>query len=611
MKLADYVINFLADQGVKEVFLVYGAANGDLVDAFTRNDSINYVCVMHEQAGGFAAEGYAKIKGDLGVALATSGPGGQNFVTPIGNCFYDSVPCLFITGQINSRFLRPDESIRQIGFQETDIVGICKPISKYAKLILNPNDIKYELEKAVYLAKEGRPGPVLLDIPLDVQKADIDPDKLIGYDDSFEKIYNISKIESQIDQLLIDLKTAKRPCFLIGGGVRLANAIQDLLEIGKLLKIPMFPTWNALDIVCSDYEYYGGRVGTYGGAGRNFGIQNCDLLIGIGTRLSGRITGGNVSSFARESKKYVVDVDAPALQKKLQQLPFDQCILSDAKLFLELLAKKLSNFEVPNFSEWTGKVLDWKKKYDTVTDEMFDPSETIHPYAFTRILSEEMTSFDILAGDCGGNIVVINHAFETKIGQNYFTNNGNSPMGFSFAGAIGANLADMNRNTVCIIGDGGFNMNIQELQTVVNYKIPLKTIILDNRIYGITKAFQETNFQGRSEACGPTGYNPPDFVKVVNAYGIKTIYLENSLDGYESVRDTIKSFLSAEEAVVMVVNCKEYHTYEPKIVGWATPIEDMYPYLPREEFYSNMSIEPLECAKNPQMPSIFMKDTHE
>jgi acetolactate synthase-1/2/3 large subunit len=611
MKLADYVINFLAEQGVKEVFLVYGAANGDLVDAFTRNDDINYLCVMHEQAGGFAAEGYAKIKGDLGVALATSGPGGQNFVTPIGNCFYDSIPCLFITGQINSRFLRPDESIRQIGFQETDIVGICKPITKYAKMILNPNDIRYELEKAVFLAKEGRPGPVLLDIPLDVQKADIDPEKLIGYDNSFEKVYNITKIEEQIDQLIIDLKNSKRPCFLIGGGVRLSNAIHELLELGRLLKIPMFPTWNALDIVCSDYEYYGGRVGTYGGSGRNFGIQNCDLLIGIGTRLSGRITGGNVSSFARGAKKYVVDVDLPALQKKLQQLPFDQCILSDAKLFIELFIKKLSGFESPDFTEWTSKVLDWKKKYDTVTDEMYQPSEIIHPYAFTRILSEEMSNNDILAGDCGGNIVVINHAFETKLGQNYFTNNGNSPMGFSFAGAIGANVADMNRNTVCIIGDGGFNMNIQELQTLVNYNIPLKTIILDNRIYGITKAFQETNFQGRSEACGPTGYNPPDFVKVVNAYGIKTIYLENSLDGYEEIRKEIKSFLSSKEAVVMVVNCKEYHTYEPKIVGWATPIEDMYPYLPREEFYSNMSIEPLECAKNPQMPSIFLKDTHE
>lgn len=607
MKVADYVINYLASISVSDVFLVYGAANGDLVDAFTRNDNINYVCVMHEQAGGFAAEGYAKIKGDIGVALATSGPGGQNFVTPIANCFYDSVPCLFITGQVNSRFMRPDSSLRQIGFQETDIVKICEPVVKYAKLVLDPNEIKYELEKAISIAKSGRPGPVLLDIPLNIQKAQIDPDKLIGYDENICLSYNETFISSQIDKLIVDLKNSERPCFLIGGGVRLSKAINELLELGRILKIPMYPTWNALDIVCSDYEYYAGRVGTYGGSGRNFGIQNSDLLIGIGTRLSGRITGGNVSSFARGAKKYVVDVDAAGLQKKLQQLPFDECIYSDAKLFIRLLTDKLKEQLLPDFSQWTNKALGWKTQYDTVTEDMFNNSDIVHPYAFTRILSEEMTKDDILVGDCGGNIVVINHSFETKTGQNYFTNNGNSPMGFSFAGAIGAKVADRNRNTVCIIGDGGFNMNLQELQTLLNYNLAIKTIILDNRIYGITKAFQETNFEGRSEACGPTGYNPPNFLRIAEAYGIKTVFVENAKNGYDEVRTQIKYFLSLDEPVVIVVNCEEYHTYEPKIIGWETPIEDMYPYLPREEFYDNMIIEPLECAKNPFMPSIFTK----
>jgi acetolactate synthase-1/2/3 large subunit len=194
MKVADYIINYLAKIGVSDVFLVYGAANGDLVDAFTRNEDINYVCVMHEQAGGFAAEGYAKIKGDIGVALATSGPGGQNFVTPIANCFYDSVPCLFITGQVNSRFMRPNTSIRQIGFQETDIVKICEPVVKYAKLVLDPKEIRYELEKAISIAKSGRPGPVLLDLPLNVQKTQINPDELIGYDDTLNLSYNEARI---------------------------------------------------------------------------------------------------------------------------------------------------------------------------------------------------------------------------------------------------------------------------------------------------------------------------------------------------------------------------------------------------------------------------------
>ena len=593
MKVADYIINYLADYGIEDVFLVYGAANGDLVDAFTRNDKIRYIAVMHEQGGGFAAEGHSKISGKIGVAMATSGPGGMNFVTPIGNCYYDSIPCLFITGQINSKFMRPDKSIRQIGFQETDIVSVVKPMTKYSKTITNSLDVKYELEKAIHLATEGRPGPVLLDIPINVQKQDIDETTLLGYDVGLKTTYDIDAINKQIDNYIEDLKNSERPCLMIGGGVRLSGAVDELLELGRYLKIPMFPTWNALDIVSSEYEYYGGRIGTYGGAGRNFGIQNSDLLLAIGSRISGRITGGNIHTFAREAKKYMVDVDKAGLQKKLQQVPFDECIYSDAKLFIKILIERLKSGYLPNFDSWVDKVMDWKVKYDPVTDDMFEPRQFPHPYAFTRILSEEMKSNDIFVADCGGNIVVANHSFETKIGQRYFTNNGNSPMGFSVAGAMGAAItADKSQNVVCVIGDGGFNMNIQELQTIVNYQIPVKIIIMNNHIYGITKAFQETNFEGRSEACGPIGYNPPNFVDIVNAYKIPTMVIDDGSD-YEVIRNQIKEFLSVEGPVVLDLNCHEYHTYDPKIVGWETPIEDMYPYLPDAEFNENMHIKPI------------------
>ena len=341
MKLSDYIFTKLKEEGIKEVFQVYGAATGHLVDAFTRIDGIDYIAPMHEQACGFAAEAYAKVSGNFGVAMATSGPGGQNLITCAGNCFYDSVPCLFITGQIKQEFMRPDKSIRQVGFQESDQVGCFTPVTKYSVMITKPEDIKYELEKSLHIMKSGRPGPVHIDIPIDISKAEIDPDKLLGYDNSLDSGYDMDKISKQINKFIEDLKTSSRPVLMIGGGVRLAKAEKDLLELGHLLKIPMFPTWNALDIVCSDYEYYGGRIGTYGGPGRNFGIQNSDLLLAIGSRISGRITGGNVKSFAREAKKYITDIDAPALQKKLQQLPFDECILSDAKVFIKLLIEKL------------------------------------------------------------------------------------------------------------------------------------------------------------------------------------------------------------------------------------------------------------------------------
>lgn len=605
IKVADYVIRHLADRGIDKIFVVYGAANGDLIDAFTRVKHTAYVAVMHEQAGGFAAEGYAKIAGKPGVAIATSGPGGMNLLTAMGNCFYDSIPCIFITGQINSQFLRPDPSIRQVGFQETDIVGMAAPVTKYAKLVTRPEDIKYELEKALFICQDERPGPVLLDIPIDVQKQQIDETVLFGFDDKCAaSAYDLTRVDAQIDRYLNDLCKFERPVIMVGGGVRLAGAVDELRELGRALKIPCFPTWNALDIVTSDYEYYGGRIGTYGGAGRNFGIQNSDLLLAVGSRISGRITGGNIHSFARGAKKYVVDVDPTLLQRKLQQVPFDENIHCDARSFLRRMLDRLKAREagskLPDFSAWTARVMGWKVKYDPVRKEFYEQKKNVHPYAFMRTLSRMMGKDDILVGDCGGNIVVSNHSFETKYGQRNITNNGNSPMGFSFAGAIGAWFAAPTRRVVCTIGDGGFNMNIQELQTLITYGVGVKTFILNNHIYGITKAFQETNFQGRAEACGPVGYVPPDFVKIAKAYGVKTV----TIGDHAEMEAKIREVFDYDGPVVCDVNMHEHHTYEPRIFGWKTPIEDMYPYLPRDEFRANMIIEPLDDWRNPAYPDV-------
>lgn len=602
IKVADYIINTLAERGIDKIFVVYGAANGDLIDAFTRTAATEYVAVMHEQAGGFAAEGYAKVKGIPGVAIATSGPGGMNLLTSMGNCFYDSIPCVFLTGQINSRFLRPDPSIRQVGFQETDIVAMAAPVTKYAKMIVKAEDVRYEVEKALWLCQSGRPGPVLLDIPLDIQKAKIDVKQLVGFEPPAVAGYDLDVVDRQIHKLLDDLRCADRPVILVGGGVRLADAQDDVRELGRRLKIPCFPTWNALDVITSDYEFYGGRIGTYGGAGRNFGIQNSDLLISIGSRISGRITGGNVQSFARQARKYLVEIDPAMVQPKFQQVPFDVNILCDAKAFVRrlLVALDKNPKAIPHRASWTERVMEWKRKYDPVHPEFFKQKERVHPYAFMRRLSEKMGATDVLVGDCGGNIVVSNHAFETKYGQRNLTNNGNSPMGFSFAGAMGAWFADPTRQVVCTIGDGGFNMNLQELQTFLNYGVKVKTFILNNHIYGITKAYQETNFQGRAEACGPKGYRPPNFIKLAQAYGVKTVTIAN----HAEMNAKIDEVLQYDGPVVCDVDMDEYHTYEPRIFGWKTPIEDMYPYLSREEFRDNMVVEPVEGWMCPEYPDV-------
>lgn len=618
MKVADYIINFLSEKGIDKAFIVYGAANGDLIDAFTRNKKIQYVATMHEQAAGFAAEGYGKIKRLPGLSIVTSGPGATNLVTSVANCFYESIPCIFISGQINSKFLRPDKSIRQIGFQETDIVSIVKPVSKYAVMVKNPNKIKYELEKAYKICTSGRQGPVFLDIPMDVQKAQINEKILKGFNNKLKNKFNISKVRNSIKKYLEALKKSKRPIFLVGGGLQLTNNSKKMIKISKMLKIPCIPTWNGLDTITSDFEYYGGRVGTYGGPGRNFAVQNCDLLFGIGTRVSGRITGGNPSSFAREAKKYIVDIDLPLLKRKLQQVKFDENIYCDLNLFFQIFFEEVKRFKISKskFDNWNKKVKFWLKKYDTYKKEYsnkngysYKGKNYVHPYAFMNSLSNNLNKKDIIVGDCGGISVMIGHSLKTKFGQRYHSNNGHAPMGFSFSAAIGSWFgSDKKNNTISLTGDGGFNMNIQELQTLINYNVKIKTFILNNHIYGITKAFQKTNFQGREEACGPKGYNPPNFLDIAKAYKIKTVSIKNNSE----IEKKIKEVLNYDGPVVCDVDCHEFHNYEPKLIGWKTPIEDLYPYISRSELKDNLYIKLHEASNNPYMPDVHTKiDTME
>lgn len=564
MKLADYVIQYLRDIGIKKVFVVYGAACGDLIDAFTRVDGIEYVAMMHEQACSFAAETYAKVTGNLGACIATSGPGGINLLNGIANCYYDSTPCLFITGQVNTQFLKTNASLRQVGFQENDIVGMSKPITKMAEMVEDPQDIVYTLEKAQHIALSGRQGPVLIDIPMDIQKAEIDPSVLTHYiplpDCTFE---DRIMAQCQIVDFIKDLQKAKRPILLIGGGVHNTSACEQLI---KKLQIPVIPTWNAVDIVTSDNSFYRGRIGTYGSRAGNLAIQNADLLLAIGCRFSGRITGGNIASFAKNAKKYIVDIDKANLAH--QDVRGDVNIYADSEYFMGILLQQAHYYILPDTSEWLAQTLQWMERYPTV---LSDKVKGVNPYVFIKTLSEELMDTDIIVADCGGNVVVTYQAFETKKGQRLISSHGNSPMGFSFAGAIGACLA-VDRRVICLIGDGGFNMNIQELQTLKNYNIPLKTFILNNQIYGITWQFQDTHFDSRYEACGPKGYNPPDFMKIVDAYGIHTEQITNHYD----MRRKIQQVINYDGAVVCDVDMKYWHKYEPRVIGF-TPIDEMFP----------------------------------
>ena len=385
-----------------------------------------------------------------------------------------------------------------------------------------------------------------------------------------------------IKQYLEELEESKRPVFLIGGGVRSARASELAREVGRNLKIPCIPTWNAIDIFTNDYPFYRGRIGTYGTRYGNFTIQNADLILAVGCRFSGRITGGKIESFARHAKIYAVDIDEANFAHPT--IKIDVPICKDAYTFLADLLPRIEN---TNKRGWLNQTKTWMDKYPIVLPEYYKERGYVHPYVFIKTLSEELDSNDIIVSDCGGNAVVVFQAFETKWGQRVFSNHGNSPMGFAFAGAIGAAIAKPDRRVICLIGDGGFNMNIQELQTIRNYDINnLKVFIMNNHIYGITRQFQDTHFGGRYEASGPKGYNPPDFMPIVHAYGISAMCTGGDYDWQLAIRGV----LSSPFTEVCDVDMGNYCKYEPRIAGW-TPIEDMSPFLPREELRENMIAE--------------------
>lgn len=590
MRVSDYILQRLAAEGVDRIFMVYGAAMGEIADAMYRQTAIKYCNPMHEQAAGFMAEGYAKAGKGLGVALVTSGPGAGNLITCIQNCYYDSVPCLFITGQVNSRFMRPSTLIRQLGFQETDVVGMVNGITKYASTVLDPKLIRQKLEKAISHAKSGRPGPVLLDIPIDVQKAEIgDPAGLETWTAPVAAMEE-DVLDQAIDSYLGDLAKAQRPVLLIGGGCQ--NYKEEFHALAKRLQIPCFATWNAMDIVTSDSPFYCGRVGTYGGAGRNFGIANADLLLAIGSRISGRITGGMPDTFARGAKRFYVDVDAALLEGKYQPVKAHVNVHCDAGVFMRRLAEKATPSQALN---WFLTCKEWREKYDPVQPKHM---EEFHTYGFLRVLSDLLPRDAIIVNDTGGAVISAAHAFETKRGQRYFTNNGNTPMGFAFCAAMGAWFAQPHRPVFCLIGDGGFNMNIQEIQTVLNYSIPIRTFILNNHIYGNTAAYQDANYGGRRIACGPEGYRPPDFVKIAKAYGVKAYTIDkhwkNSSHSYQhnTMEEWLPRLVDTQGPWICDVVHDGFCTYEPRMTRWDTPVEEMSPFLPREEFRKNMLIEP-------------------
>ena len=584
MQAADYILSRLADEEIDTAFLVYGGAMSELAEAFTRQTEIRYVVCQHEQAAIFAAEGYAKASGKPGLVIVTSGPGVGNIMTGLQNCYFDSVPLIALTGQVATNLMRPDGSPpRQLGFQETAAVGMARPVTKYAATVRLADALPVQLELAIRAARDGRPGPALLDLPVDIQRAQV-PGGHPGAILAHPVADTTPAIKSALAGYAQDLAASKRPGILVGGGAwRAAKAVCDF---AALHDIPVFRTWNALDVCPDSHPCYAGTVGTYGGPGRNFGIQNTDLLLILGCRISGRITGGRPETFARGAKKYIVDIDHGMTDPRWQQVKGDVNVCADVGDFLRGL-----DLDMPSspHSLWMARCREWVKKYDPVRPHML---KEWHHYGFMRRLSERIPENAIITSDTGGNQIMMGHCFQSKAGQRIFSSNGNSPMGFSMCGAMGAWFAEPERPIICIIGDGGMQLNIQELQTIWHYQIPIKVFVIDNGVLGNTKAWQRVNKRAEI-ACGPDGYSAPAFRAIANAYGITSAFL----DSWKRFDYVISQALAHEGPYVLDVWDEDRCQYEPRVSRWDTPIEDMQPFLPRDEFRANMFIEPMEGWK--------------
>ena len=588
MKVSDYIISKLEDY-IKDIFLVSGGGCIHLVDSLSRS-KINLIPTLHEQGASIAAESYAQYTNKLGVALVTTGPGSTNAVTGIASAWLDSIPLLLLTGQVQNKDRVGNKGVRQLGFQEIDTVSIYKSITKYAITISDPKTIKYHLNKAIHLATTGRPGPVVIDIPLDIQAAEITPDELVDFIPT-DKIYDLNSL----DLIVEALNKAKRPIVLVGNGVRLANALPEFYEFIKKTGIPVLTTWKALDILEESHPQYVGRPGGVGQRGANFNQQNSDFILVIGARLDHGQLAYQPQYFAREAIKCIVDIDINEINKLGINIEFP--VESDAKLFLTQLNQKIKSL---NISDWLNYCKSLHTKYPVILSEYLEVNKScINNYAFIKYLSDLLPENSlVIPGSSGACSEVTMQSFKTKNKTRVYNSEGLGSMGFGIPAAIGGCIASDKKETICIDGDGGFFMNIQELELVYRYQLPIKFFILNNDGYGSIKTTQNTHFKGNLVVSDPSsGLTLPSIELNAAAYKIPYVKIETQ----QNLKLDLSNVLSMHGPIICELIVDPDHKTLPKASvykkedgSFATrPMEDLAPFLDRNEFLNNLLIKPI------------------
>lgn len=589
MKLSDYIIKRISEY-VNHVFLVSGGGCIHLVDSLSKSN-IELIPTLHEQGATIAAESYSQCTNKLGVALVTTGPGATNALTGIASAWLDSIPMLLLTGQVQNKDRVGDKGVRQMGFQEIDTVKIYQPITKYAVTISDPKKVRYNLEKALWLATNGRPGPVVLDIPLDVQAAEIEPDELESFNPNIIN-YDLSSIDDISKKLL----QSKRPILLVGNGVRLSNALPEFYEFIEKTKIPVLTTWKALDIIEEEHPQYVGRPGGVGQRGANFNQQNSDFMLVIGARLDHGQLAYQPQYFAREAVKCIVDIDKNEISKL--DINIEYPIEMDAKIFLKELNAKVDKL---NIGDWLDFCKNLYKKYPVILDEYLETEkEHINNYAFIDALSDVMPENSLLVpGSSGACSEVTMQSFKCKKGTRVYNSEGLGSMGFGIPAAIGGCIASGKKETICIDGDGGFFMNIQELELVYRYQLPIKFFVLNNNGYGSIRTTQNTHFGGNLVVSEPSsGLTLPSIELNAAAYRIPFIKIENQ----KNLKENIKSVLNYTGPVICELIVDVNHKTLPKASVYkkadgsftTRPMEDLAPFLDREEFINNLLIKQIQ-----------------
>ena len=588
VKLSDYVVQFFASRGITDIFLASGGGIMHLLDSVGRNTAVNYYCNYHEQACAVSAEAYARARESVGVCLATVGPGAANALSGIVGAWVDSIPVFVLSGQVRKDLIADFSKVRQFGPQESNAIGMAKPVTKYAATVREPNRVRYELERAWHEATTGRPGPVWLEFPLDVQGASIDETTLEPFIPT-QPADDREWVTAKAAQVLQLIRAAKRPVIFCGNGIRLSRSQPLLRELLDLLQVPVLLPITAKDVLEEEHPMQMGVLGTAGQRRANFTVQNSDLMLSLGTGLNCQKVGFNVAGFAPKAKKVVVEIDEGQLYDQI--IKPDVPIRCDVHVFLREMIDQLQGKPYVAPQRWLDACRRWKERYPLITEDFLRDEEHVNSYVFMDRLSDVLSPADVLVTGNGLDCASFYQVFKVKRGQRAM-DSGWGSMGWDLPMAIGACVATRAR-TICVAGDGSLQWNIQELLTIKRYRLPIKIFVFNNNGYQSIRTTQNNFFEGRFVGADyGSGVDNPDYAILAAAYGLGYSRIGN----HAELDRGIEEALASDGPSICEVNISPTQGISPKASAFrradgtfeSRPLEDMAPFLPREEVWDNM-----------------------